>query len=733
MTKIETLSGVSRREFIGSTAAASGAFMIGFQVNAAAADGHDASDMMNAFLAIAPDNTITFYSPYIEMGQGTYTSLPQIIAEELDADVEQMVVEQAPTGPAYRLIGFGPQAQRFTGGSLSVRTGYMPLRQAGATARAMLMQAAADEWGVDIADVSTEPGYVIHGGNGERKSYGELAELASKLTPPEDVAMKPSSEFRLIGQSVKRTDMKSKTTGTAEFGMDVVVEGMVYAAVVQAPQYGAELAGYDRSAIESMPGFVDVVEIPIGTNSPTTMRGVAVVADSFWRAKKAADALPVEWKDGPNADFSSQGFYEEALTKVDNDGPSAENHGNAKAALAEAATTIESTYHAPYLAHATMEPMNTTAHVMDDKAILWCPNQGADFVAMTAAAITGLPFEAIDVRTPYLGGGFGRRVGLDYAAQAVTVSKAVGKPVKLVWTREEDMTHDFYRPLTVAKFRAGLDADGNPTALYATHVGDGPARSLFPAFIREDGLDTSVVEGAIEKPYAIENVRVDHVFQESPVWLGFWRSVGNSHNGFFYEAFIDEIADAAEEDPVAFRQKLLADAPRHKAVFDKAIEMSNYRPGVYEAEDGTKRAMGVAHVESFGSLVTEVVEVSIEFGEAVVHNVWCSVDCGFAINPDIVVAQMESGVAFGLSATLLEQIDVVNGEVQQQNFDTYELLPPSRMPNIEVEIVNSGEALGGIGEPGTPPVPAAVVNALAKLTGERYRTLPLSQFDLQEA
>ena len=733
MTKIEALSNVSRRQFLGTSAAASGAFVLGFQVGPASADGHGAANQMNAFLLIAPDNTITFLSPYIEMGQGTYTSLPQIIAEELDADVNQMVVDQAPTGPEYRLIGFGPQAQRFTGGSLSVRTSYMPLRQAGATARAMLMQAAADDWGVDVSQVSTEPGYVVHGGNGERKSYGELAELASKMTPPENVPVKASDDFRLIGQSVTRTDLQEKSTGTAEFGVDVQVDGMVYAAVIQAPQFDSELAGYDRSAIEDMPGVEAVVEIPAGLNNPTAIRGVAVVADSFWRAKKAADALPVEWKDGPHAGFSSDGFYEEALGKLDNDGPSAEDHGDAKGALAAAATTIESTYHAPYLAHATMEPMNTTAHVMEDKVIVWSPNQGADFVAMTAAAITGLPFEAIDVRTPYLGGGFGRRVGLDYTAQAVTVSKAIGKPVKLMWTREQDMTHDYYRPLTVAKFRAGLDEDGKPTALYATHVGDGPARSLFPAFIREDGLDSSVVEGATEKPYAIENVRVDHVFQESPVWLGFWRAVGNSHNGFFYEAFMDEIAEAAGEDPAAFRQTLLAEQPRHKAVLDKAIEMANYRPGVYEAEDGSKRAMGVAYVPSFGSLVAQVAEVSIEFGETKVHNVWCVVDCGFAINPDIVVAQMEGGIAFGLSAALYEKIDVVDGVVQQENFDSYQILPPFMMPNIEVEIINSGEALGGIGEPGTPPIAAAVVNGLAKLTGQRYRTLPLSQFDLQEA
>ncbi len=719
MSEIQNLS-MTRREFLSLSAAGASVFLLGVSLpvgRIAAAE--PIAAVVNAFIGIAENGMVTFQNPFIEMGQGTYTSIPALVAEELDIDMAMLNVVQAPHGSDYRIM-FNNTA-RFTGGSLSVRSSYMTLRKAGATARAMLIKAAATQWRVEPNDCSTEPGFVLNKASGKKLSYGELAPFAAKLKPPADVTLKDSAAFRLIGKPVKRTDSLAKATGVAEFGMDVKVDGMLYAAVKQSPVFGGSLKSYDKQAIRKMPGVVAVAEIP---------NGVAVIAGNYWQAKTALEHLPVNFEAGPNAGFSSQAYLEKLKSSLNQTGVTAENVGNAVEALATAAKNIEAEYHAPFLAHATMEPMNCTALVSKQHCKVWAPNQGADFVAGIAAEITGLKPAAIEVITPFLGGGFGRRFVLDYVVQAVTLAKKFpGKPIKVVWTREEDTQHDHYRPMTAAKFRGGLDADGNPVALHVTVAGEGPISRLMPAMLKDPVIDESIFEGSGHQPYAIPHKRLDQVkVAVAPVPIGFWRSVGNSQNCFFKESFIDEMAHAAASDPVEFRRKLLVDQPRFKKVLDTAVAMAHWKSETWLDQAGAKHAMGVALHESFGSIVAQVAEVSLKDGDIAVLRVWCAVDCGFAVNPAIVKMQMQSGIAFGLSAALAEEIKLENGSVTQSNFDSYPILRPDQMPDIEVEIINSGEPLGGIGEPGTPPIAPAVCNALFLLSGQRVRSLPLSQY-----
>ena len=719
MSKILNLS-MTRRKFIGVSAAGASVFLLGMSLpfgRIASEEDHEA--VINAFIGIGEDGMVTFQNPFIEMGQGTYTSIPAIMAEELDADMIMLKVVQAPPGPEYRIM-FN-NTTRFTGGSLSVRSSYMTMRKAGATARAMLISAAADQWDVKPNECSTEPGTVVHLPTGRRLDYGQLAPLAAKLELPADVPLKDSASFRLIGKPVKRTDSLAKATGTAEFGIDVKVDGLLHAAVKQSPVFGGSVKSYDKSAVLKMPGVVAVEEIP---------NGVAVIADHYWHAKKALDQLPVTFDPGPNADFSSKAYLAKLKSALNEPGVTAENVGDAIKALPAAAKKIEAEYHAPFLAHETMEPMNCTALVTKDHCKVWAPNQGADFVANTAAEITGLNLDAIEVFTPFLGGGFGRRFIMDYTAQAVTLAKKhPGKPIKVTWSREEDTQHDHYRPMAAAKFRAGFDKDGNPIALHITMAGEGPMGRLNPEFLKDPKLDESIFEGAAHQPYAIPNKRTDAVtVSVKPVPIGYWRSVANSQNCFFKESFIDEMAHATDTDPVEFRRKLLIDQPRFKKVMDTAVGMAAWKSKPWQDEKGVKHAMGVALHESFGSLVAQVAEVTLDEGDIKVARVWCAVDCGFAVNPAIVKMQMESGIVYGLSAALGEEITMDQGRVTQANFDTYPILRPDQMPEIEVEIVNSGEPLGGIGEPGTPPIAPAVCNALFTLSGQRVRSLPLSQY-----
>jgi len=722
MNEIMNIS-LSRRQFLGlSAAAGASVLLLGVTLPTGCAKIEQAQQDqdLNAFIGIDDKGQVVFQNPFIEMGQGTYTSIPAIMAEELDVEMSAIKVVQAPHGADYKIMF--DNTMRFTGGSLSVRSSYMTMRKAGATARAMLVQAAAEQWGVKPGDCTTEPGKVVHAASGRKLGYGELAEKAAKLTPPKDAPLKDSAAFRLIGQPVKRTDSLVKSTGTAEFGIDIKVDGMLHAAVMQSPVFGGKVASYDKEAVLKLPGVVAVEEIP---------NGVAVIADHFWHAKKALEKLPVTFDEGANAGFSTKDYKARLQAALNEPGHVAEEAGDAAKAMASAAKTIEAEYHAPFIAHVTMEPMNCTALVTQDRCTVWAPNQGVDFVVGVAAEITGLKPEAIEVITPFLGGGFGRRFVMDYAIQAITLAKKhPGKPIKVIWTREEDLQHDHYRPMSAAKFGAGFDKDGNPVALQITSVGEGPMTRLMPGFVKNFDLDTSVFEGTVELPYAIPNKRTNVVnvpVKEAPI--GFWRSVGHSQNCFFKESFFDEMAHAAGADPLEFRLKLLAEQPRFKKVLETAANLAGWKAKPWADTQGLKRAMGLALHESFNSIVAEVAEVSLnQDGEIKVERVWCAVDCGFAVNPAIVKRQIESGVCFGLSAAMGEAITLEKGRVVQGNFDTYPILRPDQMPVVEVEIINSGAPLGGIGEPGTPPIAPAVCNALFLLSGQRVRSLPLSQY-----
>ncbi|MCS3904243.1 isoquinoline 1-oxidoreductase beta subunit [Methylohalomonas lacus] len=718
MTTITNIS-LSRRRFLGGSAASAGVFMLGLHLplgRAALAD--DVDGDMNAYIGIADDGTVTIRNPYIEMGQGTYTSIPMLIAEELDIGMDIIRVEQAPPGEAYRLLYDG--SRRFTGGSFSVRSAFKPLRTAGATARKMLMKAAADEWGVPLAECSTDNGRVVHEQSGRSLGYGELAPLAAQLETPADVELKSSADYRLLGTPVARTDSAIKSNGQAQFGIDVRVDGMVYAAVKQSPVFGGKVKSVDAAAVRDKPGVIAVDEIP---------NGVAVIAQTYWQAQQALAELPVEFdtSETDSAGFSSDAYRDELDQHLDDSGVAAEDSGDAPAALAAAARTISADYHAPFLAHATLEPMNCTALVEEGHCTVWAPNQGVDSVVMAATEVTGLDADRITVHTPYLGGGFGRRFIMDYTVQAVTLAnRRKGTPIQVIWTREEDTQHDFYRPLIAARYRAGFDDDNQPVSLHTTTAGDGPIRRHMSSPDEEMKVDPSVMEGVMHQPYAIANKRADYVYRPVAAPIGFWRSVGHSMNAFFTESFIDEMAHAAEQDPIEFRRSMLNEEPRFRKVLDTAVQMAGWKGQAWDADDGRKHAMGVALHQSFNSIVAEVAEVSIsDIDEIQVHKVWCAVDCGFAVNPRIVTMQMESGIAFGLSAALLEQITVSDGKVEQANFDSYPFLPPQRMPEVEVEIVNSGADLGGIGEPGTPPIAPAVANGLFALTGKRLRDLPL--------
>lgn len=716
---------ISRRLFLKVTATATGGALFAFSLPAARAQNATGSGrargdapQVTAFLRIDADGGIVFLNPFIEMGQGTYTSIPQIVAEELDAPLEAFRIEQAPPGDAYKVFNFGAPL-RFTGGSLSVRGSYMTMRKVGAGARAMLLAAAAERFGAPVAELRTAGAQVHHDATGQSASYGELAALAAQQTAPEDPPLKNPADFTLIGQSPKRTDSLAKSTGQAIFGIDTVVDGMRYAAIRHAPGFGGTVAGIDDSALAGLPGNPRAVDL--GT-------AVGVVADSYWRAQKAAGAVKITWTGGAS-DISSEGLIEAAMARLDESGIEAEAEGDAQAAIAGAERTLTADYVQPFLAHATMEPQNCTAWVREDGCDIWAPNQGADFVAGLAQEVTGLPPEAIAVHTPYLGGGFGRRFVLDYARQALQLSKADGAPVKLVWTREEDMQNDYYRPMAAVRLRAGLDAEGKPVGVHVTTVTEGPAARLMPSLVQPNGLDPTSVEGLVKQPYKVGARRTDMVKAGYDVVpIGFWRSVGGALNAFPYESFLDEMAHAAGIDPMEYRLSLLEPGSNEYALLEKVRDMAGYRPGTYEAE-GETRAMGVALHEAFGSLVAQIAEVAMRAGRPHVVRLWAAIDLGSVVNPEIVKAQVIGGAIYGLSAALHEEVVIENGQATRPNFDTYPILTPQEAPQIEVAVVTSDRAMGGVGEPGTPPAAPALANAVFKLTGERIRRLPMSRHD----
>ncbi|MEZ5838122.1 MAG: xanthine dehydrogenase family protein molybdopterin-binding subunit [Geminicoccaceae bacterium] len=723
----ETEITLSRRGFMGGAlgALALSVALPGGRVQASvSADGSD----LSAFLEIRPDNTMLFRSPFMEGGQGVHTALVQILAEELDADVEVFTVETAPAGPAYTL----PGGQRITGGSGSVRSSYDALRRLGASARSILMQAAADELDVPLDTLSTEPGKVIHKESGREIAYGGLAAAASTLDVPQDVALRAPEDFRLIGKPVARLDVHDKSTGRAIYGIDLAVDGMLLAAVQHAPRFGQQPGAMANEAdVAAMPGVASIHTLP---------GAVAVLANSWWRARKAVEALEIEWSEPAAdagrvmpADFSSK-FRLAELAAADGEGIAYESEGDAASALATAAQVVEATYDAPYLAHAQLEPPSAIARWNEDGTLdLWTPNQAPDMFQAAAAQHAGIGAEKVRIHSPLLGGFFGRHFlygETNPFPQAILLAKAAGRPVKVIWSREEEFLCDALRPLSVARMRWGLGEDGLPVAFDAVAPGEGTIERWFGR--GEGSADRSILEGLSGKSYAVANRRIAHLPVKDPAAIGFWRSVGHSMNDFFYESFFDEMAEAGGHDPYELRLRLLEHSPRHKTLLEAAAELSGgWKRGPFSAGDGSQRARGVAMASPFGSEVATIAEVSLQDGEAVVHDIWIAIDPGSIVNPAIIEAQVNGAVALGLSTALVEGFDYENGVPAARNFDFYPILSPERMPRVHVRIIESGEPMGGIGEPPLPGVPPAVVNAVAVLTGERIRSLPLSKTELK--
>lgn len=723
---------LSRRGFLGASL---GAFVLGIAMPVRLSRAEEGAPEIKpgtrvpAFLEIRPDGGVLLRNPFVEGGQGIDTAMAQIVGEELDADPATFTVEVAPPGPDYQVIG----GMRLTGASFSVRTSYDTMRRLGASARHMLLAAAADELDVAQDELTTEPGRVVHAASGRSIGYGDLAEAAAGQEVPEEVALRDPADFRWIGKPVDRIDVRAKSTGKATYAIDLSVDGMLQAAIQHAPRLGMEPEGVANQAdIEAMPGVHSVHTLP---------GAVAVVADRWWRARKAVEALEVEWReaDADNAsampaDFSSEGLRA-ALAAHEGPGFTAEEEGDADAALSEAAQVVEAVYDAPFLAHAQLEPPSAIARFNDDGTLdLWAQNQQPDVFQAVAAGIAGVEPHQVKLHSPTLGGFFGRHFLYgpgNVFPQAIMLAKAVGRPVKVIWSREEEFLRDALRPLGVARLRAGLDADGMPVALAAEAVGEGPFGRW--VYRQPEAADSSAVEGLAGKPYGFAAKRISHVHVPIPAAIGFWRSVGHSMNDFFYETFLDEVADAGGHDPFELRMRLLADKPRNRALLEKVAEASGgWQRGPFEAADGTMHARGVALASAFNSEVATIAEVSVERGEVVVHEVWVAIDPGSIVNPAIVEAQMKSCVAQGVSAALMEEVVYRDGMPQARNFDGYTILPPHRMPRVHVSIVESGEAKGGIGEPGLPGVSPAIANAVSTLTGQRIRSLPLSKQEFGE-
>jgi isoquinoline 1-oxidoreductase beta subunit len=709
------MTAIGRRDFLGAALAGGAGLVIAFYVprRARAAEAAPAKPPPdpNAFLRIAPDGSVTVLLAHSEMGQGIWTTLAMLVAEELECDWSKVKVEHAPAAPAYAHTMFGMQ---MTGGSSTTWSEIDRYRTVGAMARELLVRAAAERWQVDPARLRVEQGYVLHGA--ERLSFGELAAAAAALPPPATVALKDPSRWRLIGKPVKRLDSPEKTTGQARFGIDVQLPGLRTAVVERAPTFGATVRSFDPSKALAVPGVEKVVQVP---------SGVAVVANHFWSAQNGREALKVEWEPGPGAALDSRTLTEQYRALARTPGAVAAREGDCDAALARAARRLEAEFDVPYLAHAAMEPLNCTVKLEGDRCELWTGTQFQTNDQATAARIAGVPVEHVSVHTQFLGGGFGRRANpaADFVAEAVHVAKAAGVPVKVVWTREDDMRGGYYRPLFVHRVEVGLDAAGRPVAWKQTIVGQSIlAGTPFESMMVKDGVDAVSVEGVVDSPY-LEAVPARLVSLHSPrceVPVLWWRSVGNTHTAFAVESMVDELAHAARRDPLAYRLGLLRGKPRHRA----ALELAAAKAG-WGRSPRAGRARGLAVHESFGSIVAEVAEVSVEGGRVRVHEVTCAIDCGLAVNPLGVEAQVQGAVAFGLGPVLRSAITLKDGRVEQSNFHDYEVLRLDEMPHVGVHLVPSKARMGGVGEPATAPVAPAVANAVFALTGKRLRSLPL--------
>jgi isoquinoline 1-oxidoreductase beta subunit len=717
------LPDASRRRFLQQGGLAAGGLVLGlalpvrsrpaFAAGAGPGAAAGAPAAINAYVKVAADGIVTLVVPKSEMGQGVYTGYAQVLAEELEVEWERVRVESAPVAAVYN-VPFAPI--QFTGGSMSISTGFDSLRKAGATARAMLTSAAAARLGVPESELRAERGTLVHAASGRSLGYGEVAAAAARLEPPADVALKPASEWRLIGRSLPRVDSRAKCDGTAIFGLDVRVPGLHYAVIARAPTFGAKLRRYDAAAAKAIPGVVAVVEVP---------QGVAVVAANTWAARRGRDALVTEWQDGAGARVSSSALAERYAALARKPGVVVASQGDVAAAQAAAARRLEADYAVPFLSHAAMEPLNCVAVPSQDGLDLHVGTQFQTADRDAAARVMGLPPERVRVHTTFLGGGFGRRANpfSDFIVDAVAVAKAVNRPVMTVWTREDDTRGGWYRPLAHARLTAGLGADGRPVAWsYTSVVQPVLIGTPFEAFVDpKTGIDGATHEGASHLAYAVPNTRCDvHQVTDVGVPVQWWRAVGHTYTAFAVEGFVDECAHAAGQDPVAYRLALLDGKPRHLAALKLAAEKAGWGRPLPQG-----RARGVAVHESFGSVVAEIAEVSLEDGRPRVHRVVAAIDCGTAVNPALVAHQVESAVTYGLSAALGEEITLENGRVQQSNFGDYPVLRLDAMPVVETHIVPSTAPPTGVGEPGTPPIAPAVANALFALTGVRVRRLPL--------
>ncbi|MFO1426104.1 MAG: molybdopterin cofactor-binding domain-containing protein [Steroidobacteraceae bacterium] len=714
---IDPGAALNRRRFLQYSAAATGGLAIAIALPAcsdkpsAAAPATPRTVAANAWLRIGTDERISFLCDRAEMGQGVYTALPTLLAEELGVPLARIEVEFAPPGKEYVNDLLGTQ---ITGGSTSVRDAWLKLRRAGAQAREMLVAAACQQWDIPVAGCRVEDGVIISP-HGKRLSFGAVAEAAAKLPVPADPVLRARKDFTQIGRAQRRLDTPLKVDGSAVYGIDVRLPDMLYAALLQPPELGARLATLDDVATRALPGIREVVR---------SSSGVVVVADSWWRARKGRDALKASWSPGANARLDnatiSAGLHKAAAQA----GQVARHDGDAESALAAAARgggkVVRAEYELPLLAHATLEPQNCTARVTADACEIWAPTQVQLIAQATAAKAAGIDSSRVQVHTTFLGGGFGRRLEVDYIPAAVEAAKAVGKPVKLLWTREDDMTHDAYRPPAFDQASAAFDAQGKLSAWKLHLTGPSITARMFPGVV-EKAIDPFAIEAAANYPYDVPNVLVDYTRHEVGIDVGYWRSVSHALNCFVAESFMDELAAAAGKDPGQFRLELLAKQPRHRAVLDTVMRDAHFgRPPA-------GRFQGLAVMEGYGTYMAMVAEVAMEGGKVRVHHVWCALDCGQVVNPSIVTAQVESSVIFGLSAALWGDITLRNGRVQQQNFHQYRLLRLQEIPHIDVDILDSGEAPGGIGEPATALIAPALCNAVYAATKKRIRSLPLAR------
>ncbi len=720
--------GLSRRTFlkfgVSVGAAAGGGLLLGFSLPAISQDqktgksviGGDANEAPqngvfapNAFIQIDTAGKVTLVVPKVEMGQGVYTSIPMLIAEELEVPLDTVTLDHAP--PDEKLFTDPLLGGQLTGGSTSIRYAWEPMRRAGATARTLLVAAAAQQWQVDAASCHAQNGQVIHAASNRSIGYGQLVEAAAKLPAPQNVPLKDPKDFRIVGTAVKRLDSPEKVDGTAQFGLDVRVPDMVYAAIANCPVFGGTLASVDDTHAKKIPGVRQVVKID---------NAVAVIGDHTWAAKRGLQALEIKWNEGAGAKLSMKQIVDDLAHASERNGAVARKDGNLVQGFANAKTRVDAIYQQPFLAHATMEPINCTVHVRADSCEVWLGTQVPTRVRDAAMAVTGLPADKIVVHNHLIGGGFGRRLEFDMVTQAVKIGKQVSTPVKVLWTREEDIQHDMYRPYYYDKISAGLDANGKPLAWQHRIVGSSIlARFAPPAF--KNGLDPDAVEVASDLPYDLPNQLVDYVRQEPhAIPTAFWRGVGPTRSTFVVESFIDELAAEAKVDPVKYRRDLLGKTPRALNVLNTAAQAANWGSAVPKGQ-----GRGVSVMHAFGSYFAIIVDVAVDQGEVAVKRVVCAVDCGMVVNPNTVEAQVQGGIIFGITGALYSEITIKDGRVQQNNFTDYRMLRIDQTPPIDVHIVKSSEAPGGIGEPGTAALAPALTNAIFAATGKRLRHLPV--------